>query len=410
MVAAMYSSRHSLAAAMGFLLIIGVPAIAGGGAPRGVEVAGTSPLPAACSQNSPQAEDEVRVAVVQDRAVAVWAQGGSAGLAWSSSSDGGRRWARSRALSGWTTCTGGPNDSVVNPRLSLAADGTRWLAATSMGAPAQIRVSRGPAGTASWSTPVTVGSGILDFPAVVAIDARRAAVAWTDRAGDRVLTRVTADGGATWSAPVVAHISDPGGASFAYLAARPGGPLVLVIAEPRLISGAVPGRTVVYRSDAGNRWESVGAYGEADVGLTFGQDGSFTLALSTHRNILLRSSDGRAWRKHANLSAPAPGIAPGVGVDRRGRTFLATLVSGPEDTHFTCISSIDERGHLTGQRRLAPPSRPSAIGGNAFYVRPDAAGTRDGVLVLDLRGTGSSPRSTDTVATRLRNAPPNTPC
>ncbi len=405
----MRSSRLRCTAAIGVLLIAGVPATAGG-AQRGVEVAGTSPLPQACAQNSPQAEDEARVAVVRDHAVAVWAQGGNAGLAWSSSSDGGRRWARSRALSGWTTCTGGPNDSVVNPRLSLAADGTRWLIATSMGAPAHIQVSRSAADSDSWTSPVIVGSGILDFPAVGALDARRAAVAWTDRAGDRVMTRMTADGGATWSAPAVVHTSDAGGASFAHLAARPDGPLVLVVAEPPLVPGAVPGRTVVYRSGNGTQWKSVGAYGEADVGLTFGHDGTFTLALTTHRIALLRSSDGRRWRTYANVSSPALGVAPAIGVDSRGRTLLATLVSRPGERHFTCVSSLNATGRLTSQRRLAPPSQSGAPGGNSFYVRPDAAGMRAGALVLDLRGTSSSPRSTMTVATRLSRVPAGTAC
>lgn len=401
--------RGACTAAIGVLLLTGLPA-AGGSAPRGVEVAGISPLPEACSQASPQAEDEVRVAIGRGGALAVWAQGGNAGLAWSSSSDGGRHWARSRALSGWTACTGGPNESVVNPRISIAADGTRWLIATSMGAPAHIRVSRSAAGADSWSSPVTVGSGILDFPAVGALDARRAVVAWSDRAGDRVVTRMTADGGVTWSEPEVVHLSDAGGASFAYLAVRPGGPLVLVVAEAPLVPGSVPGRTVVYRSKKGTRWTSVGVYGEADVGLAHGYDGEFTMALATQRIVLLRSRDARTWRSYADVPAPAPGVAPAIGVDGRGRTTLATLMSELDEKYFTCISSIDEEGRLNSQRRLASPSRSGAPGGNPFYIRPDAAGMRAGTIVLDIRGTASSPRNTATVATRLTRTPIGKPC
>jgi hypothetical protein len=134
------------------------------------------------------------------------------------------------------------------------------------------------------------------------------------------------------------------------------------------------------------------------------------MALTTDGTQLLRSTDGRSWRTLAEVPTPSAATAPAIAVDRRGRTLLATLLSDAAGVHGTCLTSIAADGRVTGQRRLASPTAVGAEGGNPYYVRPDAAGLRDGGLVLDLRGTGNDPRSTDLIATRVRGAQTGAPC
>ena len=367
-------------------------------APGTVEIAGTSPLPAGCSQQQPQAEDEPHVAARGDALTAVWVQGGGAGLAWSASANGGRTWSASRALAGWTSCTGGPGEYVINPRVAVGRGGSEWVIATSMSGAAEVRVAARSDRAQVWSAPTTVASGVIDFPALAVLGQRSALVAYADRAVDRVVVTRSDDLGRTWTGGSIVHFSSPGTASFPLLAGRPDGVAVLVVDETPLIEAVGQRRTVVYRSADGQSWSQAAVLEGADPALTAGPDGTFVLALSGLSNRLLRSADGRTWTAFADVPARASFAAPGLGVDASGDVLLASLVPGPGETHATCVDRVS-RGRLapSGGLLLSAPTALAAPGRNSYYVRPDAAGA----LVLHLRGSSTSPLRTDLLATRV---------
>jgi RTX calcium-binding nonapeptide repeat (4 copies) len=148
--------------------------------------------------------------------VARFHDGGAMGIGWATSHDAGRTW-RSGLLPGLTGAVGGgPYARASDPAVAYDAVHRVWLVATLALNPANgsaLAVSRSQSGD-SWTKAVIVGprSGSLAYDKewivcdnwLASPDRGRCYLSYSDIAADRIATRVSTDGGLTWSAGVPA--------------------------------------------------------------------------------------------------------------------------------------------------------------------------------------------------------------
>jgi hypothetical protein len=168
--------------------------------------------------------------------------GGATNIGFATSQDSGQTWVNGFFPS-LTTASTPPGPFVRASDPSIAFDSThgRWIASilacsapTCFGAPPSMVASVSSNGT-SWSAPVTVAAGtpgtfydknwiVCDNWASSPFEGR-CYFSWDDAlAGGTILTSMSADGGASWSAPVAA----PGGGLGVQPIVQPNGTLVVV--------------------------------------------------------------------------------------------------------------------------------------------------------------------------------------
>ncbi len=190
--------------------------------------------------------------------------GGAAAIGFATSSDGGRSW-RSGLLPGITseTTPAGRHPRASDPVVAYDPAHGMWLAATLAIAPDAFRllVSRSRDGLA-WELPVTAAEGppgSLDkewLACDTSSQSRflgRCYLSYLDSGARQIVTRSSADGGLTWSAPVPTSPVAPQGVEVngAQPAVQPDGTLVVVytaFADPR---SGVASEVVAARSEDG---------------------------------------------------------------------------------------------------------------------------------------------------------------
>lgn len=136
-----------------------------------VQVSGPSPFSGCTADNVGQAgvnypgtEVEPFVAVLGDEAVGAWQQdrwsnGGSRGIAWSSSRNGGATWALPAAVEGLTLCAGGEFQRATDPWVTFSPDGSAYLFSLTLNdtnVDHALLVQKSTDGGATWGTPTTV--------------------------------------------------------------------------------------------------------------------------------------------------------------------------------------------------------------------------------------------------------------
>lgn len=159
-------------------LVVGVVAVgasaagAATGPPPLVRVSGVSPF-AGCAAddvaaqtgtNSPGTEVEPSLAVHGLNAVGAWQQdrwsdGGSRGIGWSSSDDGGATWSAPAAVPGLTLCAGGDFQRATDPWVTFSPDGTAYLFSLTLNSSDDdhaLLVHRSVDGGRTWGPPQTV--------------------------------------------------------------------------------------------------------------------------------------------------------------------------------------------------------------------------------------------------------------
>jgi len=213
-----------------------------------VQVSGPSPFSGCTADNVgqtgvnyPGTEVEPFVAVLGSDAVGAWQQdrwsnGGSRGIGWSSSDDGGATWTPPAPVQGLTLCAGGEFERATDPWVTFSPDGSAYLFSLTLNdtdVDHALLVQKSTNGGATWGTPTTVlreanphvfndKNSITAHPA----DSRYVYAVWdrlvfpSDRSrGDASALRASAyrgptwfartiDGGATWEA--ARQIYDPG--------------------------------------------------------------------------------------------------------------------------------------------------------------------------------------------------------
>jgi hypothetical protein len=337
-------------------------------------------LPAACPSQDSESWPVLAVDLSEpERLRGVGQNGGvraSVGLA---SDDGGRTWQRTPLQA--TACTGVAGRLVsVNPQVAAGPGGATWYGQSWVNTSPfgfSVDVLRAPQ-PGSW-TPG--GSPAADEPAqnlAIVPDAKdplRATALWTrlDQTpnpltylplASRVLAATTTDGGATWSAPVLAV--DPGPDRYAInvraVRAADGAVVAIVDRLPKaaLVTGVVGGvpaadgaDIVAVRAADGRAWSTPVAVGPIEVtsvtdpdhdGVTeaataavsvkpdiaVGPDGRLAVAAPLKAGggrssiALATSSDGgRTWTStRRTVDVPGQLIQPAVAVDRKGRIGL----------------------------------------------------------------------------------------
>ena len=168
-----------------------------------------------------------------DRLAAVWQQdrsrtGGARAIAAAWSQDGGATWTPVLPP-GLTACSGGPYSVASDPVVSIGLGGRAYLSAIAVrgggveerGARTEVTVSASPDGGRTWGEPVVVSASTdprvsVDKESVVADPAIAGAayVVWIqytatasgrEASTNRTFFARTADGGATWSEPILAY-------------------------------------------------------------------------------------------------------------------------------------------------------------------------------------------------------------
>ncbi len=214
-----------------------------------VQVSGVSPF-AGCSADNAAAqtgtysvgtEVEPSVAVRGPNVVGAWQQdrwsnGGSRGIGWSSSSDGGTTWTAPAAVPGLTLCAGGEFQRATDPWVTFSPDGTAYLFSLTLNdsdVDHALLVHRSSDGGQTWGPPQTVlrenNSHVFNDKNSITADPTSSAFVYAvwDRLvfpserskGDASARRALAyrgptwfarstDGGATWEA--ARPIYDPG--------------------------------------------------------------------------------------------------------------------------------------------------------------------------------------------------------
>ena len=374
-------SRVALAAVLALLasvlLLQGAPSAAGAGpgGPYKVTdvrvVSGPSPFAAGCpGPHDDQAitGHELEPAITVNPAhprniVAAWKQDVGPGLQTrsdlvGSSVDGGKTWMRS-TIPGLTRCTGGSADMGSDPWVSAGRDGIVYftgLAARLSTAPPQTAVvaSRSRDGGRTWRAAVTVAPPLAgnEQPAITGspAGAGHAYLAFANFLSPDTLPRTntlefsrTADGGATWSSPVL--IDQPGQFAIDFapkVLVLPDGALLAIFARADI--GLGQGQLYAARSlNEGRTWRPAVLIGSHPIPPAFLDDketalpnpampsaavvpdGSVYVAFEDNTSArsgaigLARSRDGgRTW-----TSAPLPGVSayafePSVAVDSHG--------------------------------------------------------------------------------------------
>jgi hypothetical protein len=288
--------RHavrSMLASSSLLLLLPAPALAAGGAPPKTQQVSSDPFTNASSQHRTQVEAQTAAAgstvVAVFQAGRFFAGGGSSGIGFATSTNGGATWT-SGFLPGLTVFSPSPGPFVRVTDAAAAFDAKHgvWLVSSldcappdCLSAPSSILVNRSTSGGVSWLLPVTVyAGGILDHPWIAcdntpsSLHFGRCYVSIVNLSTGHDATVRSDDGGVSWSAPV-----DSVGLGGIQSIVQPNGTLVIV-------------------------GFGINAARSTDGGLTFG--GAVTVSPVTSHGVV------------AMRAVPAPGIQ----VDGAGRLFV----------------------------------------------------------------------------------------
>jgi hypothetical protein len=365
-----------LAAALVTTLALAAPAAADGPFVQFTsDIDAPAGLPAACPHQDSESWPILDVDPSQPERLRGVAQSGgvlaSVGIA---SDDGGRTWQRTPLSA--TTCTGVAGRVIsVNPQAAAGPGGATWYGQSWVNeAPAfdfGVDVLRAPAPGAWQQAASPAGDANAQNLAIVPdrADPLRATALWTvldhpDNPvdyvplGSRVMTAATTDGGATWSAPVLAI--EPGVDRYAInvraVRAADGALVAVVDAIPKqeAINGSFENAVVLSsRSVDGRAWSAPVTVGPIDFvrpadpdhdgereprtnvvsvkpDLAIGPDGLLVVAAPLNgaggrSSIgLSRSADGgRTWTTtDRTVDVPGQLIQPAVAIDRKGRLGL----------------------------------------------------------------------------------------
>jgi hypothetical protein len=279
------------------------------------------------------------------------APGGSTGIGWATSTDGGTTWSHG-FLPGLTTGEGsGPYDAASDPAVAYDAKHSVWMiSALPISNTAQVpavMVSRSVDGM-SWQNPVGVfpTSQSSDKNWIVCDDSATSLhygncyVEWDDVAdGDQILMSTSADGGLTWSSPIAtANLAQGiGGQPLV----QPNGTAVVPIETftgnngPAFISAfnssdggmswsaPVTIATIQYHADAGGIRSGPlpsAAVDNAGTVWVVWEDCRFRANCSTKDLVYSTSSDGVTWSAVTRIpiddvSSTVDHFIPGIGID-----------------------------------------------------------------------------------------------
>jgi hypothetical protein len=262
-------ARAGLAGLALLLVLIAAPAASA----HGVRVYGpkiisrNTPLPARC--DGLRQETDTMLAADPSRPrhlVATWDQDNHKSNVTATSMDDGNTWKIS-TIPGISKCTGGASDQVVDPWVSIGANGAAYFASLPLSVPGFLANSS-LGGGLSWSTPTSADpeAGLTDdLPSIVA-DPRRSGqlfLTWSrftytgsvQTGGDARFSR-SVDGGKSFSDPVIIHSSPAGKAVVeSRLALLSDGTLLDVLGEPPAQPMTAPQQTFATRSaDNGRTW------------------------------------------------------------------------------------------------------------------------------------------------------------
>jgi hypothetical protein len=261
------------------LLCAAVPAQADPLAPSPlVALSGGTPFPNGCpgvqgAQPGAEAESHLAVSPADpNRMVAAWQQdrtttGGTTSMGLAASSDGGSTWRRVESP-GVTTCQASPYTVTSDPWVSFGGDGTAYVASVPghggnpFGINSKVVVAHSADGGATWSAPVTVHEepGQWEDKETVTADPQRPGTAYAvwsrveqigpGNVGDRTAFFArTADGGATWSTHVFYTPPEGQGSIGHTIVVQADGSLVDVFTQAP--GENRPGRAMALRSDDG---------------------------------------------------------------------------------------------------------------------------------------------------------------
>lgn len=224
-------------------------------------------LPASCDGLRQETDTMVAADPNQERhLVATWDQDDHKSNVTATSRDGGVSW-RISTVPGISRCTGGSSDQVVDPWVSIGANGFAYFVSLPLSVPGFL-VNRSLDGGLTWHAPVAADpqAGLTDdLPSVVADPRQRGQVylTWSrftytgsvQTGGDTRFSR-SVDGGQSFSNPVVIHSSPAGKAVVeSRLALLSDGTLLDVFGEPPVQPVTAPQQTFATRStDHGRTW------------------------------------------------------------------------------------------------------------------------------------------------------------
>jgi hypothetical protein len=380
-------------------------------------------LTSAGAQHQTQVEPSVAGAgttAVATFQVGRFADGGAAGIGWSTSTDSGRTW-RSGILPSLTVASkpAGDPPRASDPAVAYDAAHATWLIATLvLGANyTGLGISRSNDGR-SWSAPTFAArfaSGSLAYDKEwVGCDNTatspfygRCYLVYTDIATPRVAAQVSGDGGATWGAPVTVTSAFGIDAEGALPLVQPNGALTVVfdatdagIYAVRSVDGgttfALPAGISAI-SEAARPFlrapplptAAVDASGRMYVAWA---DCSFRANCNGNTIVLSTSTDGVTWT--APTRVPGTGFdsfVPGIAADpaKTSRLSLVTYVRNSSTCALakcrfgvSVTSSSDSGAHWTKPQRLdavAPRYTWTAVAGGHFvgdYVGATFAGGR----------------------------------
>jgi hypothetical protein len=275
-----------------------------------------------------------------------------------SSLDGGKTWTRS-TIPGLTRCTGGAADMGSDPWVSAGRDGTVYftgLAARLSTQPPQTAVvaSRSRDGGRTWRAAVTVAPplGGNEQPAVTGSPARagRAYLAFANFLSPDTLPRTntlefsrTADGGATWSSPVL--IDQPGQFAIDFA------PKVVVLKDGTLL--AVFGRADIEHmlgqiyaarsADEGRTWQLPVLVGSRPIHPEITDETGAHLPDSAFPSAAV-APDGSVYVAFEDNTSASSGT---IGVARSrdgGRTWTSARLPGVSAFAFQPSIAVDSHG------------------------------------------------------------------
>jgi RTX calcium-binding nonapeptide repeat (4 copies) len=318
--------------------------------------------------------------------------GGAMAIGWSTSHDRGRTW-RSGLLPGLTASVGGgPYARASDPAVAYDAEHGVWLAATLALNPSNgsaLAVSRSKSGD-SWSSAVIVGpkSGSLAYDKEwIACDNWSSSpyrghcyLSYSDITADRIATRVSTDGGLTWSAGVFA----PNNAGRAAIEGRyaPGVQPVVLPSGAVVIVYYDEGKLSAIRSTTGGQSYTapvtIGPSSFAQPAVlrsaplpTAAVDAAGTIyaawsdcapraGCAANDLLLSRSSDGLTWTQPRRIAAGSGGdrYFPALAADQATPNRIAVTYDVRSGTRLGVRIAISEDGGPTWRRPVRLDAKP----------------------------------------------------